>query len=80
MPIYDGNSVRFGPGDYAPGSAQHAIAEAQSRGIGSTPAPSAAPTALQILAGDTATIRKYNERIENAWRNPAPQIVGGKLV
>ena len=67
--LRDGQSVRYGPGDYAPGSVQQAVAQSS---LASTVAQGAAPTFLQVISGDTAYSRRYNERIENAWRDPEP--------
>lgn len=64
MPIYDGNSVRFTAADHAPGSVQREIAERGSVGT-----VVAAPTIAQILDG-LPHIKKYEARIENAWRDP----------
>lgn len=75
--IVDGKSIRFTAEDFPAGSAQRAIADAHARVIGATVAPVASPTVQQILDGDTPAIRKYCERVENAWRDPPPVWPGG---
>lgn len=66
--LKDGEAVRFGPTDYPAGSAQRAVAQ---DAVGGTVAPVAAPSIAQILDGSPA-IKRYNERLENAWRDPEP--------
>lgn len=71
MPIYDGNSVRFTADDFEVGTAQRAIAEAQSSS--NTVASVAAPTMAQILDG-LPHHKAYDRRIADAWRNPEPVV------
>jgi hypothetical protein len=70
--VKGGQAMRFDANDHPAGSAQHAIAQGES--IGGTVAPvatPAAPSVEQILDG-LPHIKAYNERIENAWRDPEP--------